>query len=158
MEFAARIEGGLVAEIVQLPEGVPLVEAFHPDAGFVSATAEAQVGMRYEEGAFLPAPNPAPIVLPVPTAISDRQFAQQLAILGVITETEALAWASRGELPAALEAALADLPEGERFGARMLLAAATTYERQHPLVAQLGTALDYDEPALDALWRAAAQL
>lgn len=158
MEFAARIEAGLVAEIAQLPEGVPLAEAFHPEAGFVAASSDIMVGMRYEEGAFLPAPAPAPVVLPVPAAISDRQFAQQLAILGVITEAEALAWAARGELPAALEAALAEMPEGERFGARMLLAAATTYERQHPLVAQLGAALDYDEPGLDALWRAAAQL
>ena len=158
MEFAARIEAGLVAEIVQLPEGVPLAEAFHPEAGFVAAPSDITVGMRYEEGAFLPAPAPAPIVLPVPAAISDRQFAQQLAILEVITEAEALAWAARGELPAALEAALAEMPESERFGARMLLAAATTYERQHPLVARLGAALDYDEPALDALWRAAARL
>lgn len=158
MEFAARIADGLVVEIVHLPEGVPLAEAFHPDAGFVEAPAEIHVGMRYEDGAFLPPPDPAPIVLPVPAAISDRQFAQQLAILGVITEPEGLAWAARGELPAALEAALTEMPEGERFGARMLLAAATTYERQHPLVAQLGAALDYDTSALDALWRAAAQL
>ncbi|MEE8629071.1 hypothetical protein [Methylobacterium ajmalii] len=32
--------------------------------------------------------------------ISDRQFAQALALAHVITEDEALAWAARGDLPA----------------------------------------------------------
>lgn len=95
---------------------------------------------------------------PVLTRISDRQFAQQLAVLGTITEAEALAWAARGELPDAMEAAIAALPEGDRFGARMLLASATTYERAHPLVAQLGALLAYDDADLDDLWRAAALL
>lgn len=95
---------------------------------------------------------------PVPASISDRQFAQQLAVLGTITEAEALAWAARGDLPAALEAAVGALPEAERFAARMLIAAATSYERSHPLVAELGGLMGYSAHALDDLWRAAAQL
>lgn len=95
---------------------------------------------------------------PVPAAISDRQFAQQLAVLGTITEAEALAWAARGELPDAIEGAIAALPEAERFAARMLLASATTYERAHPLVPALGGLLGYDEAEIDDLWRAAAAL
>ena len=93
-----------------------------------------------------------------PAAISDRQFAQQLAVLGKITEAEALGWAARGELPNAMETAIADLPEGERFAARMLLSSATSYERAHPLVPVLGGLLGYDAAAIDDLWRAAAQL
>lgn len=97
---------------------------------------------------------------PVPPAISDRQFAQVLALDGVVSEAEALAWAARGELPAALEAAIGAIPEegGARFAARMLLAAATTYERAHPLVDTLGLLLGRDAAALDDIWRRAAAL
>ncbi len=96
--------------------------------------------------------QPAP-----PAAISDRQFAQQLAIDGVITEAEALAWAARGDLPEALEAIVSQMGEQE-FGARMLLSAATTYERGHPLTGVLGGLLGYDEGHLDALWLHASAL
>ncbi len=103
----------------------------------------------------------------VPAVISDRQFAQALALAGTITEAEALAWAARGELPDALEEALGQIPDtgGQRFAARMMLAAATTYERHHPLTEQLGALLTdpatkkpYDAAALDALWTRAAAL
>jgi hypothetical protein len=95
---------------------------------------------------------------PVPEEISNRQFAQQLAIDGTITEAEALAWAARGDLPAAMEAAVLLLPIEQQFAARMLLASAKTYQRSHWLVPVLGALLDYDSPALDAVWRAAALL
>lgn len=107
-------------------------------------------------------PEPA-----VPGSISDRQFAQALALAGTITEAEALAWAARGELPQAMEDALDHIPDtnGQRFGARMMLAAATTYERHHPLSEQLGALLTnpatdepYDAAALDALWTRASAL
>lgn len=103
----------------------------------------------------------------VPDIISDRQFAQALALAGTITEAEALAWAARGELPQALEDALDHIPDadGQRFGARMMLAAATSYERHLPLTEQLGALLTdpatgkpYDAAALDALWTRAAAL
>lgn len=94
----------------------------------------------------------------VPAEISDRQFAQQLAVLGAISEAEALAWAARGDLPAAVETAVDQLPEDERFSARMLLAAATSYRREHSLVDELGQALGYEPSEIDELWRAAALL
>ncbi|BDL40915.1 hypothetical protein [Methylorubrum sp. GM97] len=96
----------------------------------------------------------------IPASISDRQFAQALALAGTITEAEALAWAARGELPQAMEDALDHIPDtnGQRFGARMMLAAATTYERRLPLTEQLGALLGYDAAALDALWIRAATL
>lgn len=101
----------------------------------------------------------APVVF-VPEIISDRQFAQQLAMLGTITEAEAIAWAARGDLPEALEQAIATLPTegGVKFAARMLLTSATTYERSHPMTAALGAILGYDAADLDDLWRAAALL
>jgi len=92
--------------------------------------------------------------------ISDRQFAQALALDGIITEAEALAWAARGDLPEAMSDALTEIPDagGQRFGAHMLLAGATTFERDHPLTGQLGGLLGYDAAALDALWSRAANL
>jgi len=96
---------------------------------------------------------------PVPFSISDRQFAQQLAVLGTITQAEAIAWAARGDLPAVLTSAIDSLPDdGTRFSAQMLLSSATTYERLHPMTATLGTMLGYDDADLDAMWRAAALL
>jgi hypothetical protein len=100
----------------------------------------------------------APAPERVPAAISDRQFAQQLAILGTITEAEAIAWAARGELPASLDAAVDDLPVEDQFSARMLLSSATSYEFEHPLGAKLGPKLGFDETARRQLWRAAALL
>ncbi|KQQ13790.1 hypothetical protein ASF59_20100 [Methylobacterium sp. Leaf121] len=108
-----------------------------------------------------------PLWRPSAESISDRQFAQALALSGTITEAEALAWTARGELPEAMEAALSLIPEadGLRFGARMMLAGATTFERGHPLTDQLGglltnpaTGSPYDAAALDALWSHAATL
>lgn len=102
----------------------------------------------------------APPQIPVSEVISDRQFAQQLAILGTITEAEAIAWAARGDLPEALETAIATLPAegGVQFAARMLLTSATTYERSHPMTDTLGAILGYDAAELDELWRAAFAL
>ena len=103
----------------------------------------------------------------VPATISDRQFAQILALDGVITQDEALAWAARGDLPDALVDALSHVPEagGQRFGAQMLLSAATLYERKHPLVGMLGALLTnpathapYEAAALDSIWIRGAAL
>lgn len=103
-------------------------------------------------GPYMPPPHA------VPLEISDRQFAQQLAILGAITEAEAIGWAARGDLPVAMETAISALPEGDRFAARMLLSSATTYQRAHPLVSALGGLLSYDAQAIDDIWRSAALL
>ncbi|GGF56807.1 hypothetical protein GCM10007301_15620 [Azorhizobium oxalatiphilum] len=54
--YAARISGGLVVEVVALPAGVALADAFHADAGFVPATADVAAGQSYEDGAFGPPP------------------------------------------------------------------------------------------------------
>lgn len=98
------------------------------------------------------------ILEPVPEVISDRQFAEELANRGAISRDEAIAWASKGDLPATLTAALADLPEDIKFKATMLLSSATTYERSHPMTATVGGLLWYEADDLDSIWRAAAKL
>ncbi len=94
----------------------------------------------------------------VPEAISDRQFFQQLAIDGDISEDEALAAVQTGTLPKKLADAIASLPEDQRFAARMLVCGATTFLRSNAIVPALGEALEKDAAALDALWIAAAAL
>lgn len=108
------------------------------------------------EGGLTVAPWAPPYASP--SAVSDRQFFQALADAGTITQAEALAAVRTGDLPAGIEAAVKALPDGQQFAARMLLSGATTFERGHPMVAQLGSGLGYDDKALDALWTAAAAL
>ncbi|MGX1786829.1 hypothetical protein ACWIGM_08840 [Bosea sp. NPDC055332] len=96
-------------------------------------------------------PSPPPIV-----PITDRQFAHELAVRGTITEEEALDWAARGDLPAVMESAIGTLPTEARFAARMLLRGAVTYDRQHPIVDQIGAIFGYNQAEIDDLWRAAA--
>ncbi|CAO4134746.1 hypothetical protein [Methylorubrum extorquens] len=153
---AQYIEGGMVR--VTLDVGEELATLVGP----VEADIVPMPGLLVWDALRLAGIEPVPpsAVPASPPVISDRQFAQALALAGTITEAEALAWAARGELPQAMEDALDQIPEAEnqRFGARMMLAAATTYERNHPLTEQLGALLGYDAAALDALWTRAAAL
>ncbi|TNC14935.1 hypothetical protein FF100_04995 [Methylobacterium terricola] len=111
-----------------------------------------------QEGEARAAQSAVQVPPPALPAVSDRQFFQALAQAGTISQDEALAAVMTGVLPARIEAAVAGLPEAEQFAARMLLSGATTFDRHHPMVAQLGAALGYDDAALDALWAAAAAL
>lgn len=95
---------------------------------------------------------------PVPRMISDRQFFQQLAAMGVVTDDEALAAVGPGTLPAALAALIAGLPEDQQFGAKMLLVGAVQFDRQHPMVTVLGQAFGWTSDQIDDLWRAASKL
>jgi len=98
--------------------------------------------------------NPVPVSLP---PISDRQFFQQLAILALISEDDALL-ACEGKIPASLDALVDTLPQGQRFAARMFLKGATEFKRDHPMTAMLGAAMGWSDEQIDQLWAAAIQL
>lgn len=101
----------------------------------------------------------APIIEPVPQSISDRQFAHVLALQGLISQEEALAWVKTGDVPAALQALVDEIPDPTiKFSAQMLLAGATVFERDHPMTAQLAAGLGMSSEQVDDLWRAAAAL
>jgi hypothetical protein len=96
---------------------------------------------------------------PVPEVISDRQFAQALAMNGLITEAEALAWVKVGTVPAPLQALVDAIEDSQtRFAANMLLGGAIEFRRNHPLVQQLGAGLGITDAAKDDLWRLGATL
>lgn len=99
------------------------------------------------------APPPA-----VPQEISDRQFFQQLAVMGLITEDEAIAAVATGTLPAAMAAFIDQLPAEQQFAARMALQGATTFLRSNPLVETFGAMQGMTSAEIDVLWRAAAVL
>ncbi len=118
------------------------------------------------QGTTEPVPADDPEVMaflnppPPPEDISDRQFAQGLTELGLIAEDEAEEWVASGVLPAAILDLVGQLPEAERFAARMLLRGATKFEFAHPLAeafAQLSSPPWSTEARAD-FWRHCATL
>ena len=105
-----------------------------------------------------PAPTPENTPPAVPSEISDRQFFQQLAIMGLISEDEAIAAVSTGALPPVMAGFIDQLPANERFAARMALQGATTFIRSNPLVETFGTMQGMTSSEIDELWRSAAAL
>jgi hypothetical protein len=96
---------------------------------------------------------------PVPETISDRQFAQVLAIDGLITQAEALAWVKGGTVPASIQSVVDGIADASaKFGAQMLLSGATSFNRSHPMVTQLGTSLGMTPAQIDDIWRYGATL
>ena len=98
-----------------------------------------------------------PIVEPIPDEISDRQCFQQLAIMGLITQQEALTYLGNGTLPAAFEAFVEALPEASQFDARMKLMA-NNFRRSDSWVDVFGQMQGMTPEQVDDIWRAAALL
>lgn len=143
--------GGVVIKAIT-DEGFP---AFIPNA-------ESDIGIWKEflaDGGVIDHDYVEPVeVGPVPATISDRQFAQQLAKLGLITNEEALAWVKAGVVPAAFDAFVQSLPEAQQFDAEMLLSGATQFDRYHQLTETFGAARGMTPEQIDDVWRAAAAL
>lgn len=103
-------------------------------------------------------PPPAPP--PVPDTISDRQFFQALALLGMISTDEALSAVKTGEIPSAMASFIATMPATDQFNAQMLLAGATVFERSNALVPAFMAAQTppMTSTDIDHLWTFAASL
>ena len=98
-----------------------------------------------------------PPSLPVPTSISDRQFAHELRAREIITQLEAVAFVARGEIPSALAALVAALPsQRERDDAELLIAGATVFERAHPLTQSIASGFGWTSEDTDDFFRDAA--
>lgn len=95
----------------------------------------------------------------VPQIISDRQFFQQAAISGIITEDEALAAVSIGAIPTVLQTIVDGIPDpSQQFAAKMLLSGATTFDRSHPLTEVVRVSLEWTIEQIDQFFINAAQL
>jgi hypothetical protein len=128
----------LEAAPAAIPEGKTRVEAS-------SHVVDGNVVREIPVLGDIPPPQP-------PDEISDRQFAQGLAVQGVITEAEAEEWVGPGTVPAALLAFVAQLPAADQFPARMLLRGATIFRRSHPLTATFSAANGWTDAQTDAFW------
>lgn len=95
--------------------------------------------------------------LAVPQSISDRQFFQQLAVQGVITQDEALQ-ANAAVIPSELMTLINGLPANQQFDAKMKVSGATTFLRSDPLTVAIGTAYGWTSAQIDAFFTAAAAL
>lgn len=160
MMIYARIDGGLVAELIEIEaDGPPLSERFHPDlvATMVAVPAGTPVapGWIWDGNAFA---APAAPAVAVPASISRRQLLLALVAGEVITPTEALAAATTGAVPAAIDAVFAGLPEGDALAARITWATTTVVERGHPLIAAMIAAELVTAEQADALFVLAATL
>lgn len=114
--------------------------------------------IREAQGAFNVPTAVHPIPATVPLVISDRQFFQQLAVQGVITQDEAIAAVATGTLPSSMATLVNMLPPDQQFAANMLLKGATQFERSNPMVPVLGQAYGWNAAQLDQLWIAASLL
>lgn len=100
--------------------------------------------------------EPLPEVIP---NISDRQFFQQAAIEGFITQEEALAAVQTGTIPASLQAIVDTIQDpNEKFAAKMLLAGATTFQRNHPLTEAVGQAFGKTSEQVNTFFKDASLL
>lgn len=132
-----------VVEIID-PNDVPL---FHLETGF----------SLIKDRDWDPVPQPPPIPMVVET-ISDRQFFQQLAIMGVITQADALAAVKTGTIPASLQTYIDTLPADQQFSAEMHISGSVTFARHHPITIQLAQGMSWTDEQVDTLWTAASAL
>lgn len=114
---------------------------------------------RVEAGAIVPA---AEAVIAeaarVGMSISPRQLFIALAARGLITETEAVAAATVGAMPAAIEAAIAGLEPIERMAARVTWARMQTVQRLDPLVGTVGASQGLSPAQIDDIFAFAATI
>lgn len=91
-------------------------------------------------------------------SISDRQFFQQLAILKIISQDDALSAVKVGSIPAPLQSIIDGLPQDQKFGAEMIISGATTFNRAHPMTMAMGASYGWSSSQIDDFFKAAAQL
>lgn len=129
-----------------------------PDECFAVPTDEGDIGDIYDVENFEFLKQPSVGSTGVPQIISDRQFFQQLAVMGLITEAEALSAVKTGDIPATLMGLVSALPVEQQFAAEMLLSGAVSFVRSHPLTIAFGQAFGWTSEQLDGLWIEASKL
>lgn len=136
-------------------DNIPAAAFMITDAQWLECL-ENQGRRKFIDGALVEyIPPPAPQL--VPSSISDRQFFQQLAGVGIISQDEALA-SNAAVIPPPLLAIIDAMPIEQRFAAKMLVSGATVFERSHPMTTAIGAAYGWNDAQIDDFFRAAAQL
>jgi hypothetical protein len=108
---------------------------------------------------FDPNTNEIGDVLPLALMpLSRRQFFQIGAVKGLITYDEALAAVQHGAIPTSVQEYINSLPADQQFGARMLIAGASEFDRYNAMTESLAHFLGLTDDDLDALWQEGALL
>lgn len=97
------------------------------------------------------------IEAPPVQSVTKRQFYQQAAVAGFVTQAEALQ-AVGGIIPATIQVMIDALPSDEQFNARMLISGAREIHRDHPLTAYIADEYGLTSEQVDDFFVAAAQL
>ncbi len=135
----ARIASAHVAEIVELPDEIDPVEAFHEDIAeaFVACTDPAvRDGWGYD-GKVFTAPDDAPVI--VPASVSSAQAKIQLRRAGLRDKIDAAVQAGGGEI-------------------MDWFTDARIWERNNPHVAAIGAGLDLKDADIDELFVEASKI
>jgi hypothetical protein len=108
-------------------------------------------------------PDPIPedtIVLlqPVPQEVTETQFIRACVRAGIITEDDGAGYLGRGELPAALMAALAAIPEADRIDARLKAIGSASFSRGDEIFRALAASGVATAAQIDDVFRLAATL
>ena len=152
----AEIVNGIVANVIEADPGNI------PDwaAGFVDIGADGGPGWLWDGTTATPPPDNSLAEARAAMQLSKRQVRLGLLAQGLITEAEAVAWATSGALPAAIEAMVLALPTDAQAAARITLADFTVAYRTDPMVALLAAAVTppLDDTALDQFFTACAAL
>lgn len=146
---------GLVINVIELD---PTTSNYAPASGCRVVEEKAgvfDVGGKIDSTGTYTAPV---VLLPVPAVISDRQFYQQLAVVGLITRDEALAAVKVGTVPKTLQTLVDGLPVDQQFAAEMHVAGGIEFRRNHPLTNALAGGMGWTSGQVDQLWRDAAAL
>lgn len=128
-----------------LPPWIPVADDVY--AGYVAGPDDS----------WIPPDPPTPPPEGIPDFISRREFFQQLAVDKLITEEEAYA-ALGGVIPAAMLALITQLPAEEQFNAKMLVAGATDFYRNHQLTHVIQHMFNWTDERADQFWLDASKL
>lgn len=110
-------------------------------------------------GAFRAADgNPLPSEAMIAEALGSAGKAPANARLPAISARQLRLWLHGAGLLEQIQPLIEAMPEPRRTPARIEWEYATSYEREHPLVVQLGAALGMANTDLDMAWRQAAAL
>lgn len=111
---------------------------------------------------LIESPSQAPAAEPTPMInmpITDRQFWQQAAIAGLITQDEALEATKTGFIPEPISSWIDSIEnDAERFSAEMFFAGATMLARHDPRIIKAGELFGLTPDDLDAFFTAARTL
>lgn len=146
-----------ILSVVEYEEQPPSPPPGFPEGSEAIAHEGVSADWTFDGVDFTPPPEPTPPSV-VPQTISDRQFFQQLAVEGIISEDDAISAVATGTIPPVMMPLISSMPPESQFSAKMLLCGATVFERYHPMTSAIGTSYGMTPEQIDNFFIAASLL